>query len=114
MKRAGWREIWYEWSDSNRQSDSSEADFESAASTNSATPASRPALRRAKDRLCTPYKWVGARLPAGLWSRSEEHTSEIQSLMRSSYAVFCLKQTTKRNQHRTQNLIPHRMARAHD
>src|SRR3546814_10242043 len=26
--------------------------------------------------------------------RSEEHTSEIQSLMRSSYAVFCLKQTT--------------------
>src|SRR3546814_8028953 len=24
-------------------------------------------------------------------SRSEEHTSELQSLMRSSYAVFCLK-----------------------
>src|SRR3546814_8707811 len=29
---------------------------------------------------------------AGLsWARSEEHTSELQSLMRSSYAVFCLK-----------------------
>src|SRR3546814_7873219 len=28
--------------------------------------------------------------------RSEEHTSELQSLMRSSYAVFCLKQ--KKNQ----------------
>src|SRR3546814_10788418 len=28
----------------------------------------------------------------GLPSRSEEHTSEIQSLMRISYAVFCLKQ----------------------
>src|SRR3546814_3837843 len=27
--------------------------------------------------------------------RSEEHTSELQSLMRSSYAVFCLKTTTK-------------------
>src|SRR3546814_5768530 len=27
--------------------------------------------------------------------RSEEHTSELQSLMRSSYAVFCLKQTTQ-------------------
>src|SRR3546814_6119685 len=27
-------------------------------------------------------------------SRSEEHTSELQSLMRTSYAVFCLKQTT--------------------
>src|SRR3546814_1224267 len=27
--------------------------------------------------------------------RSEEHTSELQSLMRSAHAVFCLKQTTK-------------------
>src|SRR3546814_8718391 len=27
----------------------------------------------------------------GLIRRSEEHTSELQSLMRSSYAVFCLK-----------------------
>src|SRR3546814_6978006 len=25
------------------------------------------------------------------WPRSEEHTSELQSLMRISYAVFCLK-----------------------
>src|SRR3546814_9173779 len=28
--------------------------------------------------------------------RSEEHTSELQSLMRSSYAVFCLKKKKKR------------------
>src|SRR3546814_7716771 len=28
---------------------------------------------------------------AGQGDRSEEHTSELQSLMRSSYAVFCLK-----------------------
>src|SRR3546814_7274618 len=28
-------------------------------------------------------------------SRSEEHTSELQSLMRNSYAVFCLKNKTK-------------------
>src|SRR3546814_5856043 len=28
-------------------------------------------------------------------SRSEEHTSELQSLMRISYAVFCLKKITK-------------------
>src|SRR3546814_6014219 len=28
-------------------------------------------------------------------TRSEEHTSELQSLMRTSYAVFCLKKTTK-------------------
>src|SRR3546814_2268662 len=32
--------------------------------------------------------------------RSEEHTSELQSLMRISYAVFCLKKPTKRNQNR--------------
>src|SRR3546814_7312271 len=32
-------------------------------------------------------------------SRSEEHTSELQSLMRISYAVFCL--TKKNNTHRT-------------
>src|SRR3546814_8094445 len=31
--------------------------------------------------------------------RSEEHTSELQSLMRISYAVFCLK---KKNKHKTQ------------
>src|SRR3546814_7020246 len=30
-------------------------------------------------------------------SRSEEHTSELQSLMRISYAVFCLKKTTPHN-----------------
>src|SRR3546814_7845774 len=29
-------------------------------------------------------------------TRSEEHTSELQSLMRSSYAVFCLKKKTKK------------------
>src|SRR3546814_7613997 len=28
------------------------------------------------------------------WDRSEEHTSELQSLMRISYAVFCLKKKT--------------------
>src|SRR3546814_9946741 len=32
--------------------------------------------------------------PMASSSRSEEHTSELQSLMRISYAVFCLKNTT--------------------
>src|SRR3546814_9218026 len=44
--------------------------------------------------------------------RSEEHTSELQSLMRISYAVFCLKQTkhshiyltTIHRTHTTQNI----------
>src|SRR3546814_2871239 len=35
--------------------------------------------------------------------RSEEHTSELQSLMRISYAVFCLKKQTK-NTKRTQRV----------
>src|SRR3546814_8046905 len=30
----------------------------------------------------------------GVGQRSEEHTSELQSLMRTSYAVFCLKNNT--------------------
>src|SRR3546814_1510884 len=38
--------------------------------------------------------------------RSEEHTSELQSLMRTSYAVFCLKKTT-------QKLYHHRCFRPH-
>src|SRR3546814_3359940 len=33
--------------------------------------------------------------------RSEEHTSELQSLMRISYAVFCLKKKTRQNTHKT-------------
>src|SRR3546814_8934756 len=32
---------------------------------------------------------------AGAFERSEEHTSELQSLMRISYAVFCLKKKTQ-------------------
>src|SRR3546814_10883845 len=38
--------------------------------------------------------------------RSEEHTSELQSLMRNSYAVFCLKNKTNKqnNTQSTQNI----------
>src|SRR3546814_6022811 len=50
------------------------------------------------------------RLPRG--GRSEEHTSELQSLMRISYAVFCLKKkTTTRMSYR--NNRPHHVP-AHD
>src|SRR3546814_10025244 len=37
--------------------------------------------------------------------RSEEHTSELQSLMRISYAVFCLK---KKKQHKSHQQMLHR------
>src|SRR3546814_9039159 len=40
-------------------------------------------------------------------SRSEEHTSELQSLMRISYAVFCLKKTTKNKNAHIQQKMTH-------
>src|SRR3546814_10581566 len=43
--------------------------------------------------LVQPVWHAGALRPAKRQWRSEEHTSELQSLMRISYAVFCLKKT---------------------
>src|SRR3546814_6134055 len=40
-----------------------------------------------------------------LLGRSEEHTSELQSLMRISYAVFCLKKTIKPHHQQNYNHI---------
>src|SRR3546814_5306983 len=39
--------------------------------------------------------------------RSEEHTSELQSLMRISYAVFCLKKKKHHTNNRTNLMTPH-------
>src|SRR3546814_3311834 len=47
--------------------------------------------------ICNPEQFLLLQLHGGqalmlqLFERSEEHTSELQSLMRTSYAVFCLK-----------------------
>src|SRR3546814_8232455 len=79
--------------------------------------AERAAVTGSLHNLLT-YPWISERVEQGtlalhgwwfdletgdLWrtepgSRSEEHTSELQSLMRISYAVFCLKK--KINNHR--------------
>src|SRR3546814_1645097 len=45
--------------------------------------------------LCPELALVLTRLAARIGMRSEEHTSELQSLMRISYAVFCLKKNKK-------------------
>src|SRR3546814_5309709 len=44
-------------------------------------------------RVAAPCESTNGR-GQGRLTRSEEHTSELQSLMRTSYAVFCLKQNT--------------------
>src|SRR3546814_7122014 len=61
----------------------------------------RPATAAAcRHRGSRPAPWwrdpdpAAARCP----DRSEEHTSELQSLMRISYAVFCLKKKNKKKQ----------------
>src|SRR3546814_11311404 len=56
---------------------------------------------RTPDRVSGLLTWSGRSAPLRRhgssaftlvgWTRSEEHTSELQSLMRISYAVFCLK-----------------------
>src|SRR3546814_4496543 len=49
--------------------------------------------------------WINSNLQH-LW-RSEEHTSELQSLMRISYAVFCLKKKKKNNKHTRKQIHDH-------
>src|SRR3546814_4473134 len=61
-------------------------------------PKSAPSPNQVGQGQCTQHHWVDWRPEisrsacfAPLLERSEEHTSELQSLMRISYAVFCLK-----------------------
>src|SRR3546814_8105035 len=62
-------------------------------------PASDP-CRAIPVQPCVPlFGWKPGRPPIVPGSfRSEEHTSELQSLMRISYAVFCLNKTTSKLQ----------------
>src|SRR3546814_6295887 len=67
----------------------------------------RFAIRCATKACCPPPRSKGwsrcfpGSKAANFWtfrrSRSEEHTSELQSLMRSSYAVFCLNKKNTKN-----------------
>src|SRR3546814_9325922 len=62
------------------------------------------ALMKAVDPACPEICGTGRNEPSISFSnRSEEHTTELQSLMRNSYAVFCLKnkkqQSSKPNTH---------------
>src|SRR3546814_6418447 len=74
----------------------------SAGSSSDAGLISRP-IRRSSSRITSSQAWAWARRPAEASSvnRSEEHTSELQSLMRISYAVFCL----QKNKHPQYHLL---------
>src|SRR3546814_9558649 len=48
------------------------------------------------DKLAVTIDWLAK---ANMVTRSEEHTSELQSLMRQSYAVFCLKKKKQQSEH---------------
>src|SRR3546814_3798338 len=53
----------------------------------------------ARSSATAPHSSVGLLQPAARRTRSEEHTSELQSLMRISYAVFCLQKKKKKCTH---------------
>src|SRR3546814_8912506 len=53
-------------------------------------------------RRWAPVRKIASR--AGV-VRSEEHTSELQSLMRHSYAVFCLKKNTQQTEQYRQAIV---------
>src|SRR3546814_3414864 len=57
-----------------------------------------PLDKRLVDSLQRRRNEVASSVPGSVGNgRSEEHTSELQSLMRISYAVFCLKKKKKQN-----------------
>src|SRR3546814_10110126 len=60
-------------------------------------------LRPRGAQIETRHPAVAARRRQKTAERSEEHTSELQSLMRISYAVFCLKKKNTQNQSTTTN-----------
>src|SRR3546814_4006317 len=72
--------------------------FRSLLARREAIEAAAPATRRTYLRFADG-DWSGCNLfhfASPRAARSEEHTSELQSLMRISYAVFCLKKKNKR------------------
>src|SRR3546814_1367830 len=73
-------------------------------------PRAVQASRRGSGGYRQPRPRVPAeRLRPRPWPGSEEHTSELQSLMRNSYAVFCLKNTnlTRTDLEPTLTISPH-------
>src|SRR3546814_10526956 len=86
------------------------------------TASTTPCSASSRPRAWPCWIWT-KRYAAGIWAgtspfccwkaffspaiRSEEHTSELQSLMRISYAVFCLKKKIRHNKYKNKKRITH-------
>src|SRR3546814_5905194 len=64
-------------------------------------PPRLPGFKRTRPDSYGPQIQKTPGVPGFGWTRSEEHKSELQSLMRNSYAVFCLKTKKKKQQQNT-------------
>src|SRR3546814_10777541 len=71
---------------------------------------------RAAREAALRHRPAGPRLSVGIRrrARSEEHTSELQSLMRISYAVFCLKKKNGTEEVTRQNKQPRELDNTND
>src|SRR3546814_8067502 len=72
-------------------------------------PATGDRADRAARRAAATRRMAGRAQGSTGYTRSEEHTSELQSLMRSSYTVFCLKKTHDRTPETHAHLQYHHM-----
>src|SRR3546814_4794021 len=87
--------------------------FRSSASRREARTARSTASESASDRHLDDLLIGLDHLVADRDHRSEEHTSELQSLMRTSYAVFCLKKKRPRQTEEANTEIHHIISRTY-
>src|SRR3546814_10888020 len=89
-----------DYDDDRRKPQHAPADLSERVGCHESVPLQKEWLRGGRTgpkRMEQALGWLHCKLPK--MNRSEEHTSELQSLMRISYAVFCLKKKqTKRIQ----------------
>src|SRR3546814_7428689 len=81
----------YEMRISDWSSDVCSSDLKRSGAAEGREPAGRSSRRRCSSSSSSSSGLTMRRVRSYPQARSEEHTSELQSLMRISYAVFCLK-----------------------
>src|SRR3546814_14057367 len=101
VDRLSWYSVWFFFLMIRRPPRSTRTDtlFPYTTLFRSALPGRVPRRKRGAGPLARRHPQLRLAAPRALplAARSEEHTSELQSLMRISYAVFCLKKKKKIN-----------------